>query len=110
MNCMKCGRKIKDNQVFCEECLGIMDAYPVKPGTPIQLPTPSNSNLGVKPSSRRKQKKPEEQILSMRITIRRLTLALILTFLALLVAVGVIFLLTRGTELSLMATQFQQFG
>ena len=90
MQCMKCGRKIKDNQVFCEECLNIMDTYPVKPGTPIQLPTPSKTSLPTKPN-RRKSLKPEEQIQRQKLTIRRLTLALILAILAFLVALAAIF-------------------
>ena len=38
MYCMKCGKEVKENQVFCDACLVIMEKYPVKPGTHIQLP------------------------------------------------------------------------
>lgn len=38
MSCMRCGKEINENQVFCDECLADMDRHPVKPGTPIQLP------------------------------------------------------------------------
>ena len=38
MNCMKCGREIDGDQVFCQECLFEMEKYPVKPGTSVQLP------------------------------------------------------------------------
>ena len=64
MPCMKCGRKIKDRQVFCEECLAIMDTYPVKPGTPIQLPTIVANNFAAPKAknNKRKQKTPEEII------------------------------------------------
>ena len=39
MNCMKCGREIALGQVFCKDCLADMAQYPIKPGTPVQLPT-----------------------------------------------------------------------
>lgn len=38
MNCIRCGREIEAEQVFCAECLEDMERHPVKPGTPIQLP------------------------------------------------------------------------
>lgn len=36
MTCLKCGRETE--QTFCEECLRVMDKYPIKPGTIVQLP------------------------------------------------------------------------
>ena len=38
MYCLKCGKKTTDSQVFCQECQEVMQKYPVKPGTAIQLP------------------------------------------------------------------------
>ena len=38
MNCMKCGREITLGQVFCKDCLVDMENFPIKPGTPVQLP------------------------------------------------------------------------
>ena len=38
MNCMRCGREIPLDQVFCSECLENMKRHPVKPGVVIQLP------------------------------------------------------------------------
>ena len=37
MQCMKCGLEIPDTQVFCDGCLEMMDKYPVKPGTPVNI-------------------------------------------------------------------------
>ena len=37
MECLKCGAQIENIAVFCEDCLQSMDAYPIKPGTVIQL-------------------------------------------------------------------------
>lgn len=38
MQCLKCGKKTEGRQVFCEDCLDVMQAYPVKPGIPVHLP------------------------------------------------------------------------
>ena len=39
MNCLKCGKEIEHDQVFCPECLAQMEQYPVKPGIVVQLPS-----------------------------------------------------------------------
>ncbi len=36
--CLKCGKKTEGQAVFCNECLVIMEQYPVKPGTVVHLP------------------------------------------------------------------------
>ena len=36
--CMKCGKRTGKTQVFCDECLAVMEKYPVKPDVAIQLP------------------------------------------------------------------------
>ena len=107
MQCMKCGRKIKDNQVFCEECLGIMETYPVKPGTPIQLPPPSKTSLPTRPN-RRKTLKPEEQIQRLRSTVGRLTIALILLILILIIVSVMLFWLLDTTNMTFLAAQLPQ--
>lgn len=96
MNCMKCGQKIKDRQVFCEECLAIMDTYPVKPGTPIQLPSPPPKNATQVKSNKRRQRKPEEQIVYLRTTIRWLSLALVVAMLSFAVVVIMLLWLLDG--------------
>ena len=77
MVCMKCGRKCKENQVFCLECLAVMADYPVKPGTPIQLPIRQQTPTLSGKAQKKKQRKPEEQILRLRSAVRWLTLGLI---------------------------------
>ena len=104
MNCMKCGRKIKDRQVFCEECLAIMETYPVKPGTPIQLPTPSKTSLPTRPN-RRKTLKPEEQIQRLRGIVRRLTVSLILLLLILIIVTAMFLWLLDTTNMTFLAAQ-----
>lgn len=73
--CMKCGRELKDQQVFCEKCLADMEQHPVKPGVVVLLPQRQQTQ---KPTSRRKHPAapPEEQIKKLRKTVLRLRIAL----------------------------------
>ena len=94
MKCMKCGREIGDESVFCKSCLGVMDQYPIKPGTVIQLPrrkiTPRK-----KTRSRKRALPPEELVLQQKKTIRWLWVALISTVLLLCLSI-VLLLHTDG--------------
>lgn len=80
MNCMKCGRELKGTEVFCPECAAEMEKYPVKPGTPVQLP-PRTFTPPVKKKIRRRVLKPEEQVSKLRHSVRWLSLALIVLIL-----------------------------
>lgn len=75
MNCMKCGREIALGQVFCKECLADMADYPIKPGTPVILPTPEPKSTTRR--SARKARKPEEQLSMLRTIATILSLLLI---------------------------------
>ena len=99
MPCMKCGRKIKDRQVFCEECLAIMDTYPVKPGTPIQLPAPPPKTAAPTKASKRRQRKPDEQIAYQRATIRWLSVALIVAIVSFIVVAAMLLWVLEGPNL-----------
>ena len=83
MLCIKCGRKLEEGQVFCNLCLGDMAEYPIKPGTPIQLPPPQ-TEAPVKPRKKIPVvfKKPEMEINRLRSSIRWLTFILIVLLLA----------------------------
>ena len=61
MNCIKCGRDIEEGQVFCPECLGVMEKYPVKPGIAIQLPKRKETPLQKKPYPKRRQAPTAEE-------------------------------------------------
>lgn len=39
VNCMKCGREMKEDAVFCEECLEHMERYPVPEHTLVYVPS-----------------------------------------------------------------------
>lgn len=59
MECLKCGKQTESDCCFCKECMAEMEKYPVKPGTPVQLPQRSaRVNVG---NSRPKKKTVTEQ-------------------------------------------------
>lgn len=87
MNCLKCGKETENQQVFCQQCLESMEAYPVKPGAAVHLPAPQEITPVKKPFFRRKNLNPEEQLIHLRRSVRRLT-ALAALLAVLLVAVG----------------------
>lgn len=82
LNCMKCGRELEQPGAFCPDCLHIMQQYPVKQGTPVQLPRREISAAAVK-ASRRRVITPEEQVVRQRTVIHRQRM-LLLTVLLLL--------------------------
>ena len=71
MNCLKCGRKTVDDRVFCDDCLAVMDRYPVKPGTPVHLPRHAFIPTKVKQAPRKRAISQEEQILGLKKRLRR---------------------------------------
>lgn len=82
MKCLKCGRKVEENQVFCTDCLLVMEKYPVKPGTAVILPSRSEPAPVRKAGSRfRPILTQEEQQRSLKRRIRRLTLTLVVMLL-----------------------------
>lgn len=111
MQCMKCGREIPAGQVFCEECLAEMEAYPVKPGTVVTLPPRT-----VQPSTRksmfhRSPSSLEERVKRQGKTIRVLSWLLTLTT-ALGIAAGalVISLLHEETDTVLPGQNYSAEG
>lgn len=84
MNCMKCGREVEDEQVFCADCLVDMERYPVAPGTVVKLPSRKAPPPGRKQAPRRRKLTPSEQIPILKKRIRTLTVALVVTVLLLL--------------------------
>ncbi len=86
VKCMKCGKDMKQFGVFCANCQDGMESYPVKPGTPIQLP-PQTTLAVTRRKARRRSLKPEEQIARLRTSLRLLTLALIVALAALALSV-----------------------
>jgi len=86
MICLKCGKKTKENRVFCDRCLTTMEAYPVKPDVHIQLPNRSAAAAAAKKAApKRRPLTAEEQVTHLNKTVR--VLALLVAVLSLLVCV-----------------------
>lgn len=84
MNCMKCGREIGENRVFCDLCLADMEKYPIKPGIAIQLHPRNNPNTVKKSTPKRRQPpSAEEQILRLKKRAKRLVILWLITLLLL---------------------------
>lgn len=84
MNCLKCGREVPGEQVFCENCLLEMEKYPVKPGTVVQLPR-HRDNAGLKKSPKRRAVPLEEQVKLLRKRLWTQTILLLLALVVILV-------------------------
>ena len=78
MNCMKCGRELKEGQVFCDECLEGMAHEPVNINTPVLIPTQPKAT----PTHRRQVMNPEEEVKRLEKINQNLILFLILTSVA----------------------------
>ena len=83
MKCMKCGATIPASQVFCDDCLADMAAHPVKQDAPLLLPRREKQTAQKR--SKKRTRKPEEQISSLR----RLVTTLLTIILALCIALTV---------------------
>ena len=84
MNCMKCGVEIPENQVFCDHCLSLMEQYPVKPGTHVQLPKRAQvTESAKKPVKKKRIPSLEEQIAGLKLKVLRQRLAIAILVFAL---------------------------
>ena len=93
MKCLKCGTSIPSDQVFCDPCQADMERHPIKPGTPIVLPSRPERPVGK--SSHKRVKKAEEQVKNLRSFIFWLLLLIV----ALMTALGVtLFMLFSALE------------
>lgn len=85
MQCLKCGRDVDEDQVFCEDCLEEAAQYPVDPNAAVYLPPLKAQEVPVKPV-RRRPPTPEEQLKGAKKRIRGLAIGLTLCILLLLAA------------------------
>lgn len=65
MSCMKCGRDVREDQIFCDSCLGEMEKYPVKMNAPVNIPS-RKTEQNVRKNPARRKLSPEEQIKRLR--------------------------------------------
>ena len=66
MQCMKCGKDTTGEQIFCDSCLLAMEAYPVKPGTVVNLPRQKTSAENKKALYRKRILTADEQIANLQ--------------------------------------------
>ncbi|MBQ8237813.1 MAG: hypothetical protein IJZ39_06695 [Oscillospiraceae bacterium] len=78
MNCMKCGRELKEGQVFCDTCLEGMEKEPIKIDTTVLIPAQPKES----PAHRRPIVNPEEEVKRLEKVNQNLILFLILTSVA----------------------------
>ena len=98
MNCVKCGRGIPEDQVFCETCLKEMENYPVNPGTAVHIPARSaEDDLPKKPVKKKHVPTAEELLLRTRKKLRRARIFMVI----LLVICGLLSLLMAQAVLEL---------
>ena len=111
MGCMKCGRDIPEDQVFCNSCLEVMAKYPVKPETAVQLPRIRESSAAKKSHPRRRQPPAlEEQIVSLKRRIRRLIALWLVTLLLLIAALPFALQYFYGDSLRLLGQNYSTFS
>ena len=96
MACIKCGKKTRDEQTFCPQCLEAMDDYPVPADVHVQLPV-RLPDSGKKPGRKRRGPSPEEQVIALRRKLRRTKLVALLLAAAL---AGAVFLLIHQHYIS----------
>lgn len=82
-NCIKCGKELSTTKVFCQDCLEIMEKYPVATGTPIVLHPRS---AAVQKTPVKKKPSAEEQLPKLKKKIR--VLSALLAVLLLVLAIG----------------------
>ena len=66
MDCLRCGKKTAEKQSFCEECLAVMEKYPVKPGTAIHLLHRPAAHAEKKQPQRHREPTAAEQVEHLR--------------------------------------------
>ena len=83
MDCMKCGAEVPEGQVFCDHCLSVMEAYPIKRNIHVHLPKRDDTEeLPRRTPKKKRVPTQEEQISRLRMKVLRLRLlAAVLAFL-----------------------------
>ena len=86
VNCMRCGKETEGKAVFCPECLEEMERYPVKPGTPVHIPSQPNPEVR-KTVKKKKELSIEEQLVHAQQAVKALFITSLCLLVALIVAV-----------------------
>ena len=95
MHCMKCGRKIADDQAFCPKCLELMAQEPVPHDVVVQLPSRKDP-VQKKYIPRKKIRSTEEQLLRVKKRNRWLIVAVcLLTLISMALAATSVYFLRK---------------
>lgn len=97
MQCLKCGKDTVEKHVFCQDCLSVMEKYPVKPGAAIQIPKRDTANADKKAAARHREPTPSEMIQRLSRMIRWLTAIIAVLSILLLLTAGMVLHLTKET-------------
>ena len=98
MRCMKCGREIPEQQVFCRDCLEDMKNHPVKANVTVQLPPRTEAPVVKKKPRRYRDAKPEELLRHQKLLIRCLCAALAVSVAAVVLLAGMLLELLNKQE------------
>ena len=96
MNCMRCGREILGNRVFCDSCLEEMARNPVDPSTPVQLPSRPIAAAAKRPGPKKKVLSPEEQLPRLKKRLKWLWSAIVALILALGIVIAMLILVLNN--------------
>lgn len=97
LKCMKCGKETRNTDVFCVECLTVMEKYPVKPGTLAYIPARSES-AAARQIRKAKEKTPEEQIKGLHKLVQMLVIGILTLATTLSISIGVlVYVMTEET-------------
>lgn len=92
-NCIKCGKELSTTKAFCEECLEVMERYPVPSGTPLVI----HKRIALpKKAPVKKKLSPEEQVVKLKRLIKQMA-ALLVVF-AIIIGIGVAWLIREIRE------------
>lgn len=94
---MRCSKDTQNGQVFCPDCLAVMEQYPVNPNVTVRLPRRPDPTIGRK-LPRRRMPSEEEQIrmLKRKVRVLRWILAVALVLIIALSVPAVIHLMEGG--------------
>ena len=91
MNCIKCGKKTKGEQIFCDKCLQVMEEYPIKPDVHVQVPVRPSPSAPKKSGRKRRNPTDEEQLVQLRRAVRWMAAVILVLAVLLGVACGMLF-------------------
>ena len=97
MICLKCVKETTDENVFCQDCLQIMELYPVKPDTPVHLlQRPARSTE--KQPSHKKEVSPQDTVKQLRLLVRCLAAVIALLSVLLCITAGMLLQATNNAH------------